>query len=117
MAKTTKWNAEDRKRLFKMVQDGVPEQEIREALSSDGKGMTSTEFAQQLRLAMVEAGKIKQAPAKKGKPAPTVYEVTPKGRLTVTDFSELTGFEPGSKFVVEKPRGRSKAWRIVPYES
>lgn len=33
MARTSKWNEEDRKKLIKMVNDGVSEQEIRETLA------------------------------------------------------------------------------------
>lgn len=68
-------------------------------------------------MAMVEAGQIKQATKGKGTAAkPTTYAVTGKGRLTVTDFGDATGFETGAKFTLEKPRGRSKAWRLVPVE-
>ncbi|MCB2228633.1 MAG: hypothetical protein KQH53_18295 [Desulfarculaceae bacterium] len=117
MARKSKWSPEDRKKLLKMVGDGVSEQEIREKLAYKNKAMTSVEFAQQLKMAMVESGKIKQetAPAKQAA-KPEVYKVTSTGRLTVTDFSDKTGAKAGSKFSLEKPRGRSNAWRLVPVD-
>ena len=117
MARKSKWSQDDRKKLLKMVSDGVSEQEIREKLSYKNKAMTSVEFAQQLKMAMVEAGKIKQeAPAVKQAAKPEVYKVTSTGRLTVTDFSEKTGAQAGGKFTLEKPRGKSNAWRLVPVD-
>jgi len=53
---------------------------------------------------------------KKAEDKPITYEVTETGRLTVTDMAEKTGFEPGAKFTLEKPRGKSNAWRLVPVE-
>jgi len=114
MARKSKWSKEDRKKLLKMVKAGVPEQDIREKLGVGGKPMSAVEFAQQLKMAMVDAGQIKQAKRPKASSAPKLYKVTSKGRLTITDFSEVTGYNPGSQFTLEKPRGRSKAWRIVP---
>ena len=115
MARKSKWNAEDRKKLLKMVGEGVSEQEIREKLAYKNKAMTSVEFAQQLKMAMVEAGKIKQqATAAKKTAKPEVYKVTSTGRLTVTDFADKTGYKAGAKFTLEKPRGKSTAWRLVP---
>ena len=115
MARKSKWNEGDRKKLLKMVNDGVSEQNIREKLAYKNKAMTSVEFAQQLKMAMVESGKIKQeAPAGKQKAKPATYTVTAKGRLTLNDFAEKAGVEPGAKFTMEKPRGKSNAWRLVP---
>lgn len=117
MARTSKWNEEDRKKLLKMVNDGVSEQEIRDKLAYKKKAMTSVEFAQQLKIAMVESGKIKQATAVgKVKAKPTTYVVTAKGRLTVSDFAEKSGAKSGAAFTLEKPRGKSKAWRLVPVD-
>jgi len=117
MARASKWNAEQRKTLLKMVKEGVPEQDIRQKLAISGKAMTAAEFAQQLKMGMVESGQLKQGgKAEKEKPKPTIYEVTSKGRLTITDFEALTGYGVGLKFVLEKPRGRSKAWRLLPCE-
>ncbi|MFH1926487.1 MAG: hypothetical protein ABIK32_08375 [Chloroflexota bacterium] len=114
MARQSKWNEGDRKKLLKMVSDGVSEQEIREQLAYKNKAMTSVEFAGQLKMAMVESGKIKQAaPAGKQKAKPTIYTVTAQGRLTVSDFAEKSGFKPGANFTLEKPRGKSTAWRLV----
>lgn len=112
MARKSKFSDADRKKMLTMVNDGVTEQEIREKFS----GMTSAEFAQQLKMAMVDSGQIKQAPRgkKAAKDKPTIYEVTNTGRLTITDLAEKTGFEAGSKFTLEKPRGKSNAWRLVP---
>jgi hypothetical protein len=98
-----------------MVNEGVAEQDIREELSKGGKMMTSVEFAQQLKMAMVESGEIKQS--KSTRPAAdrrSTYEVTPKGRLTISNLSDEPGFKPGDRFTLEKPRGRSNAWRLVP---
>lgn len=117
MARTSKWNEEDRKKLLKMVNDGVSEQEIREKLAYKKKAMTSVEFAQQLKMAMVESGKIKQeATTGKAKAKPITYAVTAKGRLTVSDFAEKSGAKSGAAFTLEKPRGKSKAWRLVPVD-
>ncbi len=115
MARKSKWDQADRKKLLKMVSDGVSEQEIREKLAFKNKAMTSVEFAQQLKMAMVESGKIKQeAPVAKKAAKPEVYKVTSTGRLTVTDFGDKTGAKAGAKFTLEKPRGKSNAWRLVP---
>ena len=115
MARKSKWNKVDRKKLLKMVSDGVSEQEIRENLAYKKKAMTSVEFAQQLKMAMVESGKIKQkGPGGKQKAKPTTYAVTSKGRLTVSDFAEKSGAKPSAKYTLEKPRGKSNAWRLVP---
>lgn len=115
--RTSKWNDEDRRKLLALLDKGVPEQEIREALGRDGKPMTSNEFASQLKRAMVETGRIKQSSkGRKKEGKKRVYEVTKKGRLTIVDFEDLTGHGPGEKFVLEKPRGRSKAWKLVPAE-
>jgi hypothetical protein len=116
MARKSRWSKAERKKLLKMVNEGVPEQEIREKLAQNDKPMTAVEFAQQLKMAMVEAGKIKQAKRTKTAAGPKTYEVTPKGRLTLSDFTEETGYQPGAKFTLEKPRGRSNAWRLVPAE-
>jgi hypothetical protein len=114
MARASKWSEEARKKLLKMVTSGVPEQEIREKLSLQGKPMSAVEFAQQLKMAMVEAGQIKQIRKKRVQDKPRAFEVTSKGRLTITNFTEVTGYKSGAKFRLEKPRGRSKAWRLVP---
>lgn len=116
MARKSKWNEEDRKSLLKMVQEGVAEQEIRETLSYNGKPMTAVEFAQQLKMAMVDSGQIKQATKAKATAENKIYEVTQKGRLSITDFAELTGYGAGAKFSLEKPRGKSMAWRLVPVD-
>lgn len=120
MARKSKWSADDRKKLLKMVDRGVPEQDIREQYVSKnkaGKGvaMTAVEFAQQLKTAMVEAGRIKQTKRKKTKRT-RVYLVTEKGRLTVADFSAKAGVKPGDRFVLRPPRGKSKTWRLEPAE-
>ena len=120
MARVLRWNKEHRQDLLKMVKAGVPEQEIREKFSTSDKkagprAMTAVEFAQQLKLAMVEAGEIKQAERTKNDVKPVCYEVTPTGRLTIPEFAELTGAKTGDRFVVESPRGRSKAWRVLPF--
>lgn len=118
MARQSKWSPNDRKKLLKLVQQGVSEQEIREQFKTSGRGgndrpMTAVEFAQQLKTAMVEAGKIKQAqPTKKSKPR--VYQVTSKGRLTIADFAGQVGAQMGDRYVLEAPRGRSKSWKLVP---
>lgn len=114
MARKSKWGKDDRKKLLKMVNDGVAEQDIRDKLGVSDKPMTAVEFAQQLKMAMVESGAIKQASRAKATKKPITYEVTKTGRLTVSDFSEQTGYKAGDKFTLEKPRGKSKAWRIVP---
>jgi hypothetical protein len=114
MARKSRWSKGDRKKLWKMVNDGIAEQEIRDKLAVGDKPMTAVEFAQQLKMAMVEAGQIKQAKRAKAASAPKVYEVTNKGRLTISDFTALTGYKTGDKFSLEKPRGKSNAWRLVP---
>ena len=119
MARASRWSKEQRAKLWSMVRNGVAEQEIRNQFpTNDGKGgeraMTAVEFAQQLKQAMVEAGEIKQIVQPKKADKKSEYEVTRTGRLTINDFAELTGFKPGQVFVLEKPRGRSNAWRIVP---
>lgn len=116
MARKSKWSAEDRKKLLKMVNSGVTEQDIREDLAIKGKAMTAIEFAQQFKMAMVEDGQIKQASTKRKVEKAKVYEVTDTGRLSITDFSAMTGAATGAKFTLEKPRGRSKAWRLVPVD-
>lgn len=119
MARTSRWSKEDRARLLKQVKDGVPEQEIREGFSTNGpkgdpRAMTAVEFAQQLKQAMVEAGEIKQSSRQSPVEKKTIYQVTTTGRLTISDFSELTGAKESESFYLEKPRGRSKAWRLLP---
>jgi hypothetical protein len=44
------------------------------------------------------------------------YEITQRGRLSLTDFASKTGSKPGDRFYLEKPRGNSKSWRLVPAE-
>jgi len=114
MARKSRWSKADRKKLWKMVNDGVAEQEIRDKLAVGDKPMTAVEFAQQLKMAMVEAGQIKQSKRAKTLSGPKIYEVTNKGRLTISDFTDITGYNTGDKFSLEKPRGKSKAWRLVP---
>ena len=117
MARTSKWSASDRKDLLRMLKKGGTEQEIREKLGRDGKPMTASEFATQLKKAMVEAGQIKQVSRKsKKKEDPKTYVVTDTGRLSIVDFQERSNFGPGNKFTLEKPRSKSKAWRLVPVE-
>lgn len=116
MARKSKWSTEDRKKILKMVSNGITEQDIREELAINGKAMTAIEFAQQFKMAMVEDGQIKQASTKKKVEKAKIYEVTDTGRLSITDFAEMTGATTGAKFKLEKPRGRSKAWRLVPAE-
>ena len=112
MARKSKFSTAQRKKMLTMINDGVPEQAIREQFGS----MTSAQFAQELKTAMVESGQIKQAPRGKKAAADTTvtYGVSNTGRLTITDLTEKTGFEAGSKFTLEKPRGKSNAWRLVP---
>ncbi|MCA1987750.1 MAG: hypothetical protein LDL07_01210 [Desulfarculus sp.] len=122
MARTSRWTKEDRARLLKQVKDGVPEQEIREGFSTknakgDTRAMTAVEFAQQLKQAMVEAGEIKQSSRPSAVEKKTIYQVTTTGRLTISDFSEMTGAKEGESYYLEKPRGRSKAWRLLPVNS
>jgi Ca2+-binding EF-hand superfamily protein len=116
MARKSRWSSDQRKKLLKMVRDEITEQEIRKTLTTKGKSeMSAVEFGQQLKMAMVEAGEIKQqSKRKKTVKAPSAYEVTAKGRLTINDFADKTGFKTGDSFTIEKPRGKSKAWRIVP---
>lgn len=121
MARTSRWNDADRAKLLKMVKSGVSEQEIRGNFQTKGakgaaRDMTAVEFAQQLKQAMVESGDIKQETRKKEKVQAVAYKVTNTGRLTITDFGELTGAKEGAAFTLEKPRGRSNAWRLVPVE-
>lgn len=118
MARSSRWNKDDRAKIWKLVRDGVAEQELRDMFATnDGKGnsrpMSAVEFAQQLKQAMVEAGDIKQSSRQKPTEKKTVYQVTATGRLTVSDFSDLTGAKEGDNYVLEKPRGRSKSWRLV----
>lgn len=122
MARSSRWSKEDRAKLLKMVRDGVAEQQIRDHFSTTdakgkARGMSAVEFAQQIKQAMVETGEIKQASRKKAAEKKTPYQVTATGRLTISDFSELTGAKEGETFVLESPRGRSKAWRLVPLGS
>ncbi len=121
MARTSRWNEAERGKLLKMVKSGTSEQEIRGKFQTKGakgamRDMTAVEFAQQLKQAMVEAGDIKQETRKKEKAQAVAYKVTNTGRLTITDFSEITGAKEGSSYTLEKPRGRSNAWRLVPVE-
>jgi hypothetical protein len=69
MARKSKWSKDDRKKLLKMVDSGVAEQDIREKLRVGDKPMTAVEFAQQLKMAMVDAGRIKQAKRSKTTPS------------------------------------------------
>ena len=119
MARASRWSKEQRANLWSMVRNGDSEQEIRDQFpTNDGKGgeraMTAVEFAQQLKQAMVEAGEIKQLSPQKKADKRSEYEITRTGRLTINDFAEITGHKPGEIFVLEKPRGRSNAWRVVP---
>gem|GEM_PF-1323512 len=119
MARSSRWGKDDRSKMLKLVKQGVSEQEIRAKFTTkDRKGsareMTAVEFAQQLKQAMVEAGDIKQAPRKKQAAKPVGYKVTKTGRLTITNFAEFTSVKGGEVFTLERPRGRSKAWRLVP---
>lgn len=119
MARASRWSKEQRAKLWAMVRDGIAEQEIRDQFpTNDGKGgqraMTAVEFAQQLKQAMVEAGAIKQVAQQKKADKEMAYEVTRTGRLTINDFAQVTGYKPGEIFALEKPRGRSNAWRVVP---
>jgi hypothetical protein len=118
MARSSRWSKEDRTKLLKMVRDGIAEQQVRDHFSTtDAKGknrsMSAVEFAQQFKQAMVETGEIKQASRQKTTEKKSVYQVTTTGRLTISDFTELTGAKEGESFVLESPRGRSKAWRLV----
>ena len=119
MARSSRWSSADRAKLLKDVQDGIAEQDIRRKFTTTAKSggtrdMTSVEFAQQLKQAMVEAGIIKQS--KPGQLTKNTYLVTSSGRLNIPDFQAVTGFNSGSAFTLETPRGRSKAWRLVPVE-
>jgi hydrogenase maturation factor len=60
-----------------------------------------------------KGGEVARTPKKK-KDKP-VYEVTPTGRLTITDFAERVGARPGDRFVLQKPRGSSPAWLVAPH--
>ena len=116
MARKSRYSAADRKKMLELVNDGVTEQDIRRKFGD----MSSPVFAQQLKMAMVESGQIKQATrGRKAEIRPTIYEVTKTGRLTITDLTEKTGFEKGAKFTLEKPRGKSicKAPMISAIES
>lgn len=121
MPRSSRWSKDDRAKLLKEVQKGVPEQVVREKFTTgDGQGskraMNAVEFAQQMKQAMVEAGIIKQA-GRGARTSRSVYEVTSTGRLNLPDFSDITGAKPGESFSLESPRGRSKAWRLVPVKS
>ena len=121
MARTARWTKEQRSKLLQLVNSGVPEQEIRQQLATkDVKGksrdMNSVEFANQLKQAMVEAGVIKQASTKTKDAKEVLYAVTNTGRLTISDFAEATGAAAGELFTLERPRGRSQAWRLVPFK-
>lgn len=121
MARSSRWNKELRSKLLKLVNRGVSEQDIRQQFTTtDPKGntrdMNAVEFAQQLKKSMVEAGVIKQAPGQRKAPQAVSYTVTSTGRLTVSDFSKITGADAGDTFVLERPRGRSQAWRLVPFK-
>ena len=41
------------------------------------------------------------------------YTVTNTGRLTIPDFSLVTGAQTGQKFILVGPKGRTKTWRIL----
>ncbi len=110
MAKKLKWGVGDRKELIAQMKKGVPEQEIRSSMGN----MTSVQFAAQLKKAMVEGGQLKQAKGKQAKEKANTYEVTKKGRLTLSDFGSVSGFQAGAKFTLKKPHGKSKAWRVLP---
>jgi len=119
MARASRWSKEQRAKLWAMVREGIAEQDIRDQFTTnDGKGgeraMTAVEFAQQLKQAMAEAGAIKQAAPQKKVDKQNLYEVTRTGRLTINDFAQITGHKPGEIFMLEGPRGRSNAWRVVP---
>jgi hypothetical protein len=119
MARASRWTKEDRKKLWKLVREGVAEQDIREQYATtDAKGnnrpMTALEFAMQYKQASVEAGEIKQAARAKESEKMVGYQVTATGRLTITDFAEITGAQGGDSFGLMRPRGRSNAWRLVP---
>lgn len=55
-------------------------------------------------------------PRSKAAEKPAAFEVTPKVRLTISNFADETGYQPGAKFTLEKPRGKSDAWRLVPIQ-
>lgn len=119
MAKSPRWSKNDRATLLNQVQNGVSEQDIRSMFKTKAGGggqreMTSVEFAQQLKQAMVEAGIIKQSSQRSIKS--DTYVVTNSGRLNIPDFEKITGFKPGTTFSLETPRGRSNAWRLVPID-
>ncbi len=122
MPRVSRWSAEDRAILLKMVREGEPEQYIRDHfLYYDKYGvqhsMSAMSFAQQLKQAMVEAGEIKQKNLKTKESLQSVYTVTSTGRLTIYDFQHRTGANPHQEFIMLPPKGRSKAWRIVPREA
>ena len=117
MPRMSRWSAEDRALLLKMVRDGEAEQYIRDCFSYYDKygvqhSMSAMSFAQQLKQAMVEAGEIKQKNIKKEN-MPSVYRVTSTGRLTLHDFQHKTGAKTGQEFILLPPKGRSKAWRVL----
>ena len=119
MARMSRWSAEDRALLLKMVHDGQAEQYIRDCFSYYDKfgtqhSMSAMSFAQQLKQAMVEAGEIKQKATLSKKNNESVYKITSTGRLTIHDFKTRTGALANQEFIMQPPRGRSKAWRIVP---
>ena len=119
MPRMSRWSAEDRAVLLKMVREGHAEQHIRDCFSYYDKfgihnTMSAMSFAQQLKQAMVEAGEIKQKTGKNKENCESIYKVTSTGRLTVHDFQSRTGAQANQEFSMLPPRGRSKAWRIVP---
>lgn len=121
MARTSRWSAEDRAALLKMVRDGQSEQHIRDHFIYYDKygvlhSMSAMSFAQQLKQAMVEAGVIKQKKRTEKENTLSLYTVSSTGRLTIFDFAAKTGAGPGQEFIILPPRGRSKAWRILPKE-
>lgn len=121
MARKSRWSSPERAKLLQMVYDGVPEQDIREEFAvteKDGgkRPMTAVEFSGQLKQAMVESGQLKQASGRGKAEIDNTYVVTSTGRLNITNFSEITGSKEGAAFKLESPRGRSKAWRLVPQD-
>jgi hypothetical protein len=121
MARSSRWTKEDRKKLWKLVREGIAEQDIREQFATtDRKGnkraMSAMEFAMQYKQASVEAGEIKQATRVKETEKVVGYQVTATGRLTITNFTEVTGAQGGETYALMRPRGRSNAWRLVPIQ-
>ena len=47
MARKSKWDKAERKKLLKLVKKGVTETDIRQELGIKGQAMSSAEFAQQ----------------------------------------------------------------------